>query len=334
MSETAAVAPSAAPVAAPAAAPTAPASPAAPTESARPSFADVKARILGEAPASTPTEGATGETPPEDPWLKHIPQAKPQSLADRLAQKAAREEAQRQAQTYESRLKELSEQNQGLLTAQQQADAKFQQLIDANDVEGALKIKGVSLPFQELQRRELIRRGAITGGDAKDPRVDAMAKELDALKQERAAAMQRQQQAQMRAQQQKELQEYEEIVSNELSSLSVPKAPEFAKAAGVPQAVLQVMMQDRSLTTEQAAAIVYRDYKALYDQLAPIYGAQAPAAPQQQAQQPDLRARLTAPRAAVPDGAAPAAGVPPELKGAEKYAWIKRQIERGELGNG
>lgn len=331
MSETAAVAP--APVAAPSAEAPATATTSTPTEAQRPSFAEVKAKILGAEPVAPQGQAPADVTPDETTWLEQaLPKPKPQSLAERLALKAQREEAAKQSQTYEAKLREMEAQTQTLVSQQQRADAEFQRLIDANDVEGALKIKGVSLPFQELQRRELIRRGALEGG-GKDPRVDAMAKELESLKQERAQALQRQQQAQLRAQQQREQQEYERIVTEELSTLKVPRAQEFAKSAGVSQAVLQVMMQDRSLTTEQAAAIVYRDYQALYEQLNGVFGKQQAPAPQQQPPAQSLRERITAPRAAVPTGAAPATGVPPELKGREKFEWIKARIARGELGS-
>lgn len=274
----------------------------------------------GSPEASTPAEGEQSQEEASDPWEAKAPKPKPKSITDRLA---ARREAEARAKTaaeYEARVAELEAERQRLTADQSRADAEFRRLIAAGKLDDALKVKGVSLTFQQLQEAELRRLGALKGGGA-DPRVDELRAELAALKSEREKSIERYRQQQAEAERQRQFDEDRAAVVEELAGLGLPGADRFAKAPGVAETVLHMMAQDPQLTTEQAAASARQHFAALYTALHDVFGETA--APVTQRTQSPAAA---APGRTIAPGAAPSSRVPDDLPAAEHYEEVKRQM--------
>lgn len=203
-----------------------------------------------------------GEEGPADPWAAHAPpQNKPQSARERIM---AREQA-RQQRAAEVPLVEQLRQEQArvaqLTQAQQHAETEFRRLLDAGDIDGALRVRGIDKSFADIQRQLLIAKGAMP--QATDPRVDQIAQQLEYERQQRAQWEQQQQQQLQRQQAQQQWAEDTQAVQQELAGLSAPDAKAFSELPGVAESVLRVMVNNTSLTLEQAAYMVRQDYLQL-----------------------------------------------------------------------
>src|SRR6187549_885210 len=260
---------------------------AAPVEQAAPVTKEAaKAHALGlVAQGDTqPVEAAA----PTDPWEPKIPQVKPQSARERILAKQAAQQAAAQANTLQSQFEQLKGQYEQLTSGEQRANAQFSKLLEEGNVQEALKVKGLSVSFEELQRAELKRRGAISDVP-RDPRVDALESKLKGYEE---AEQKRQEMIRQRQEQQAKAKEWQDgiaAVKTELAASQLPGAAALTEVAGFNDAVLQVMMRDPNIELENAAAIVRRDFEAFFKQMLPVFQAQQAAAQQPARQAPGAK---------------------------------------------
>jgi hypothetical protein len=263
-----------------------------------PTREEAKARALGFGPGAQQGEAQSTESAePVDPWAPKIPQVKPQSARERILAKQAAQQAAAQANTLQSQFEQLKAQHEQVTTQQQSANQKFEELMRAGQVNEALKVRGLSVSFEDLQREVLKARGAISDAP-KDPRVDAMAKELEELKAEKQRQQEMIRQRQEQQAKAKEWQDGITAVKTELAASQLPGAAALTEVAGFNDAVLSVMMRDPSIELESAAAIVRRDFEAFFKQMLPVFQAQQAAAQPKTNTKPSPAERVGARRTA------------------------------------
>ncbi len=270
----------------------------------------------GETSQSGQAAAAAAET---SDWQKELPKPKVHSASERIAAKLAAQREAAQRAPLEQQLAAERARFSQFTESQQRADAEYSRLIEAGDVDGALKVKGLSHGLQDLQRTMLRAKGALP---PPDPRFDSLKAELDALKTEKQAREAAENEARSRSQSQQQWQQDVAAVSSEIAALPLPGAAMFAKAPNVAEAVTRTLVNDPTLTVRQAAAMVYADYQALDNSLSQIFRG---ASPQAQVQsQPSI---LQRPTQAIPvnGGAAPNLGIPDDLPEKERWELIKQQ---------
>lgn len=299
-------------------------------------LADARARAMAIATGETPAAVQAGETAPGpnatqaevDAWdakLKAL-QIKPQNIRERLAAKQAREQAAAQTQSLQEQYNQLQSKLQEVTGAEQRAMNEFQAHLDKGDVEAALKVKGLPVSFEDLQRAKLKAMGAISDVP-RDPRVDAMEARLKAYEEREAKQQEAYRQRQAEMARQRERQEGIEAVKQELSSLSLPGAKELTTLQGFNEAVLELMMHNPNADLETAAAVARRDYFAWYQQLKSAFepaGAQA-AQPQRPTKQTPAQVVASRARPAASAAPAPLTAMPTGLSLKEKQALAKKR---------
>lgn len=297
--------------------------------------ARAKAAALGsEAPAQqgaavvpdAPTEDA-------DPWEPKLPQVKPQNMRERLAAAQAKREAAQQNSTLQSQLEQLQSRFSEATSAEQNAMAKFQEHLNRGEIDEAFKVKGLPVSFEDIQRAKLKAMGAISDAP-RDPRVDAMEKELRAFKEAEQKRQEAYRQHQERQAAAREEQEALQQVQVEIEALPLPGAKELTQVAGFKEAVLQLMMHNPNATIEQCAAVARRDYLAYFDQLNKAFGSGGQrtmgAAPTQQApQQRQSPAQAIAARRTAAAAPAPLGALSPNMSLKERQAAAKARALRG-----
>lgn len=289
--------------------------------------ANAKAKALGAAPA-TPGVGDQAVAP-VDPWEVKAPPVKISSARDRILAKQSAQQAAQQSQTLQAQFDQVQARLTEMTGAEQRAMAEFQANLDKGDVEGALKVKGLPVSFEDLQRAKLKAMGAISD-TPKDPRVDAMEAELRALKEEKQKQQDAIRQRQEQAAQQREWQEGVAQVKAEIEALELPGAKHLTGLHGFNDSVLAIMMKNPEASIEQAAAVVRRDYQALYTNLReafeqPSQQAAAPMAPATTQRQTPAQA-VASRRAAAP---APLGAIPSNISLKERAAAAKARAMRG-----
>jgi hypothetical protein len=232
------------------------------------------------------TSGAVSQaagTESSDPWEDRLKttQPKPSNIRERLIAKGERQRAAEQTGSLQSQFEQVKAQLEQVTSGQQKANLEFEALMKSGKVDEALKVRGLSVSFEDLQREVLKARGAISDAP-RDPRVDAMAAELKALKDEKQKQQETIRQRQEQAAQQREWQEGLAQVKTEIESLELPGAKELTQLAGFPDAVLSLMMHNPEATIEQCTAVARRDYQAHYDQLRKAFEPASVSAPAQQ----------------------------------------------------
>lgn len=296
-----------------------------------PSLAEIQARAkataLGEQPTATP-DGQTAT--PVDPWEPKLPQVKPQNMRERLAAAQAKREAAQQNSTLQAQFEQLQSRLTEVTGAEQRAMTEFQAHLDRGDVEGALKVKGLPVSFEDLQRAKLRSIGALSDAP-KDPRVDAMEAKLRAYEEAEQKRAETARQRQEQAAQQREWQEGVAQVKAEIEALELPGAKELTNLHGFNDSVLAIMMKNPEASVEQAAAVVRRDYHALFTNLSAVFGQPPPAAlaPQQaapQQRQTPAQAVASRTRAAAP---APLSALPSNMSLKERQAAARARALRG-----
>lgn len=292
--------------------------------------ARAKAAALGTEATATQAPAAAAPDAPAadvDPWEPKLPQVKPQNMRERLAAAQAKREAAQQNSTLQAQFDQLQSRLTEVTTAEQRAMAEFQANLDKGDVEAALKVKGLPVSFEDLQRAKLKAMGAISD-TPRDPRIDAMEKELKAFKEAEAKRQEMFRQRQEQAALQREQQEALQQVQVEIEALELPGAKELTQVAGFKEAVLQLMMHNPDATIEQCAAVARRDYLAYFDQLQKAFGGSKPAPVQQQAPARQTPAQAIAARRAAP-APAPLGALSPNMSLKERQAAAKARALRG-----
>ncbi len=267
--ESGAVASTAAPVAAPEQ--QAPATP--------PTREEAKAKALGFGAQAAQGEQTQATEEQPDPWASKVPTVKPQSARERILAKQAAQQAAQQANTLQSQFEALKAQHEQVTAAQQTANQKFEELMRAGQVNEALKVRGLSVSFEDLQREVLKARGAISDAP-RDPRVDAMEAKLRAYEE---AELKRQEERTKAREQQARAREWHDglaAVKTELAASQLPGAAALTEVTGFNDMVLTIMMKDPNIELEQAAAIARRDFEAFFKQMLPVFQAQQAAAQQ------------------------------------------------------
>jgi hypothetical protein len=292
--------------------------------------ARAKAAALGnEAPAQSPAAAPDAPAVDADPWEPKLPQVKPQNMRERLAAAQAKRQAEQQNSTLQSQYDQLQSRVSEMTSAEQTAVAKFQELIAKGEVDEAFKVRGLPVSYEDITRAKLKAMGAISDAP-RDPRVDAMEKELKAFKDAEQKRQEAYRQHQERQAQQREQNEALQQVQVEIESLPLPGAKELTQVAGFNKAVLQLMMHNPDATIEQCAAVARRDYLAYFDQLNKAFGGQQArpqSAPQQQAPRQSPAQAIAARRAA--PAPAPLGGLSPNMSLKERQAAAKARALRG-----
>lgn len=254
---------------------------------------------VGETEQQTPEQAEADA----DPWAPKLAPVKIASARDRILAKQSAQQAAQQSQTLQAQFDQLQARLTEVTGAEQNAMAKFQEHLDKGDVEAALKVKGLPVSFEDLQRAKLKAMGALSDAP-RDPRVDAMAEELRALKEEKQKQQEAFRQRREQEAQQREWQEGVAQVKAEIEALELPGAKALVNLHGFSDSVLAIMTKNPEASVEQAAALVRRDYQALWTNLQEAFGGGATPAQQQPAGKQTLAQSVASrakPRQAAPN---------------------------------
>jgi hypothetical protein len=238
-------------------------------------------------------------------WDAHVPKLQVRSAAERIAAKRATEAERAKMLPIQQQHQELQERYAQVTTSQHRADTEFQRLVDAGDIDGAFKVKGLSVTFDDLQRKMLVAAGALP---PPDPRYDALKRELET---EREARTRLAQEAQARDAKQRDAQQWDQDVRDirtELGALDLPGAASFAGAPGAAESVTRLVAQ-QGLTLQQAAATVYQDYRTLYQELRQAFESDQPRIAETPSVRPLVNGETSPPRSGVQSETMPSTGV-------------------------
>ena len=257
-------------------APTTPAAPAATTGAAPGATLTPAAAPSGVTPAVAP--GAQPAAP-ADPWeaaKAEIPKPRIQSAHDRIiAKQVAQLEAQKRA-PLEQQLTQTQQQLQEYQAQQQLQASKFTELLNKGDIDGALKVRGLDVNFEQLQRKLLESQGMLNPEHSRIAELERQLKERDDREQKAQA------EARQRWEQQQRAEEWQQgvmSVKTDIAAQSLPGAKELAEAPGFAETVLRTMSENLGLTLPQATAMVRDRYFAMVQGIIPAFANQLSSTP-------------------------------------------------------
>jgi len=251
------------------------------------------------------------------------------AIRERLAARQGQQEAAKTTQQLQSQLEAERARLTQLTTQQQQADARFRELVEEGKVDEALKVKGVSTTVGDLSRALLKAKGALPAG-GKDPRVDQLERQLQSFV---SAEQQRITQAkQAQAELERRQVEEQDIadLTEEIAALPYDGADALAKFPRFAEYVYRGVVEGRD--TESVVRDMRSQYQQVFHDLckAALDGAfEFPdgisAAPQGKGTKPATQ-QVVPPRGSAK---APRTGLPEELRHNGEARW--KAILKGQL---
>lgn len=256
-------------------------------------------------PGEGSAEGAEGAEGAKDWPEPPKPKERVTSIADRFKKKANTLEEQLEQERLARA--QLEAKLNDVTAKEQKANEEFTKLIEAGDIDGALKVRGLSTSFDDLQKRYLQQQGALP--TVEDPKVAKLEIELQEFKRKEAEQRQAYEQRQEQARKQQAYLDATAQIKKEVAELDFPGAKELTEVTGFADLTLKVLASSQEeLTVAEAATISRGSFKEVYEQLHKVFGPREPKNPEKSGPAPS-NAEATLSQSKAGDVSAPTDGM-------------------------